>query len=132
MQGPPGHAKIASQQTNRARRKSSLKNHSCYDSRSDTSAANPSRRNARRRVPDTDGIKESDLAEFIHVPAQRINEIIADQESITPSIALRLAKYFGMSADFWMNLQLRWDLYHTQQAEWEDLNAISPARRGLT
>ncbi len=44
------------------------------------------------------GIKESELAEFIHVPAQRINEIITDQESVTPSIALRLAKYFGMSS----------------------------------
>jgi len=72
------------------------------------------------------GIKESDLAEFIHVPAQRINEIITDQESITPSIALRLAKYFGMSPDFWMNLQLRWDLYQTQKAESEDLKAIRP------
>jgi addiction module HigA family antidote len=72
------------------------------------------------------GIKESELAEFIHVPPQRIKEIIANQQSVTPSIALRLAKYFGMSADFWMNLQLRWDLYHTQQAESEDLNAIRP------
>ena len=57
---------------------------------------------------------------------KRINEIITSQKSVTPSIALRLAKYFGMSADFWMNLQLRWDLYHTQQAESEDLNAIRP------
>jgi addiction module HigA family antidote len=72
------------------------------------------------------GINQSELAEFIHVPAQRINEIITDRQSITPSIALRLAKYFGMSADFWMNLQLRWDLYHTQQAEPEDLNNIRP------
>ena len=72
------------------------------------------------------GIKESDLAKCIHVPAQRINEIITDQKSVTPSIALRLAKHFGMSADFWMNLQLRWDLYHTQQAESEDLSTIRP------
>lgn len=72
------------------------------------------------------GIKESELAEFIHVPAERITEIITDQQSATPSIALRLAKYFGMSPDFWMNLQLRWDLYHTQQAESQDLNAIRP------
>lgn len=72
------------------------------------------------------GINQSELAEYIHVPAQRINEIITDQKSVTPSIALRLAKYFGMSADFWMNLQLRWDLYHTQQAESEDLNTIRP------
>ena len=72
------------------------------------------------------GIKESDLAEFIHVPTQRINEIIINHQSVTPSIALRLARYFGMSPDFWMNLQLRWDLYHTQKAESEDLNNIRP------
>lgn len=72
------------------------------------------------------GIDETELAEFIHVPTQRIKEIITDRHSVTPSIALRLAKYFGMSPDFWMNLQLRWDLYQTQQAESEDLNAIRP------
>ena len=72
------------------------------------------------------GIKESELAEFIHVPAQRINEIITDRKSVTPSIALRLAKYFGMSADFWMNLQLRWDLYHAQQSEAKELAVIQP------
>ena len=72
------------------------------------------------------GIDQNELAQFIHVPRQRINEIITKQKNITPSIALRLAKYFGMSPDFWMNLQLRWDLYHTQQAESEDLNSIRP------
>src|SRR2546423_2303351 len=61
------------------------------------------------------------LADSIHVSPQSISEIISDQRRITPSIALRLAKYFGMSPDFWMNLQLRWDLYQTQQAESEDL-----------
>jgi addiction module HigA family antidote len=71
-------------------------------------------------------IDEHQLAESIHVPCQRIKEIISDHQSITPSIALRLAKYFGMSPDFWMNLQLRWDLYQTQQAESEDLNTIRP------
>ena len=64
------------------------------------------------------------LADSIHVSPQSISEIISNQRSITPSSALRLAKYFGMSPDFWMNLQLRWDLYQTQQAESEDLNAI--------
>src|SRR6266576_6339217 len=72
------------------------------------------------------GINESELAEFIHVPAQRINEIITNQQGVTPSIALRLAKYFGMSADFWMNLQLRWDLYQTQRTESETLKTIRP------
>jgi antitoxin HigA-1 len=64
-------------------------------------------------------IDEQQLAESIHVPYQYIKEIIADQKSITPSIALRLAKFFDMSPDFWMNLQMRWDLYQTQQAESE-------------
>lgn len=45
---------------------------------------------------------------------------------MTPSTALRLAKFFGMSADFWMNLQLRWDLYLTQQTEQDELKTIRP------
>jgi len=71
-------------------------------------------------------IDPNELARSIHVPAQNIFEIISYQRAVTPSIALRLAKYFGMSPDFWMNLQLRWDLYQTQQAESEDLKAIRP------
>jgi addiction module HigA family antidote len=71
-------------------------------------------------------IDEQQLAESIHVPPERIKEIITERKSINPSIALRLAKYFGMSPDFWMNLQLRWDLYQTQQAESEALNSIRP------
>lgn len=71
-------------------------------------------------------IDPRDLADSIHVSPQSISEIISNQKNITPSIALRLAKYFGMSPDFWMNLQLRWDLYQTQQAESDDLDAIRP------
>ena len=71
-------------------------------------------------------IDEQQLAESIHVPLQRIKEITSERKSVNPSIALRLAKYFGMSPDFWMNLQLRWDLYQTQQAEAKDLEAIRP------
>jgi addiction module HigA family antidote len=71
-------------------------------------------------------IDEQQLAKSIHVPHQRIKEKVSEKRSINPSTALRLAKYFGMSPDFWMNLQLRWDLYQTQQAESADLNAIRP------
>ncbi len=70
------------------------------------------------------GLTQRELADAIHVPYQRINEIINGRRGITPSTALRLAKFFGMSADFWINLQLRWDLYQVQQAEQETLNAI--------
>ena len=44
--------------------------------------------------------------------------------------ALRLAKFFEVSPDFWMNLQLRWDLYHAQQTESNDLMVIQPVRLG--
>lgn len=45
-------------------------------------------------------IDEQQLAESIHVPHQSITEIVSEKKSINPSIALRLAKYFGMSPDF--------------------------------
>lgn len=70
------------------------------------------------------GVTQRELADAIHVPYQRINEIIHERRSVTPSTALRLAKFFGMSADFWMNVQLRWDLYHAQQAEQDELKSI--------
>lgn len=55
------------------------------------------------------GITQRELADKIHVPYQRVNEIINKRRGITPSTALRLAKLFRVSEDFWMNLQLRWD-----------------------
>ena len=70
------------------------------------------------------GISQKDLADNIQVPYQRINEIINGRRGITPSTALRLAKFFGISADFWMNLQLRWDLYFAQQDENKVLEKI--------
>jgi addiction module HigA family antidote len=72
------------------------------------------------------GITQRELADAIHVPYQRVNEIVHQRRGITPSTALRLGKYFGMSADFWMNLQLRWDLYHAQTAEGRVLDTIQP------
>jgi len=72
------------------------------------------------------GITQRELANAIHVPYQRVNEIINGRRGITPSTALRLGKFFRVSADFWMNIQLRWDLYFAQQSEAEDLKSIKP------
>lgn len=72
------------------------------------------------------GLTQRQLAEAIHVPYQRVNEIVNQRRGITPSTALRLAKFFGMSADFWMNLQLRWELYRAQKAENRILDSIHP------
>jgi addiction module HigA family antidote len=75
------------------------------------------------------GLTQRELAQAIRVPYQRINELVNGRRGITPSTALRLAKYFGMSADFWMNFQLRWDLYHAQQSEAKELAGIQPYPR---
>lgn len=72
------------------------------------------------------GLTQRDLADAIRVPYQRVNEIINERRGITPGTALRLAKFFRMSADFWMNLQVRWDLYQAQQAEQKALKSIRP------
>ena len=72
------------------------------------------------------GLTQRELANSIHVPYQRINEIINKKRGITPSTALRLAKFFGMSEDFWMNLQLRWDLYRAKRSEENELRMIKP------
>jgi len=69
---------------------------------------------------------QKQLADQIHVPYQRINELINGKRGMTPSTALRLAKFFGNSADFWLNLQLRWDLYHAQKYEASALQKIFP------
>lgn len=74
------------------------------------------------------GLTQRELADAILVPYQRINEIVNGRRGITPSTALRLAKFFDMSAGFWMNLQLRWDLYHAQLEEKEELEAIKPRK----
>ena len=70
------------------------------------------------------GITQRDLADAVHVPYQRVNEIVNERRGITPSTALRFAKFFGNSAGFWMNLQLRYDLYEAKQDEGEVINEI--------
>ena len=55
-------------------------------------------------------VSQYQLAKEIGVPARRINEIVHGQRRISADTALRLARYFGTSERFWMNLQTRYDL----------------------
>ena len=71
-------------------------------------------------------LTQRELAAAIHVPYQRVNELVNGRRGITPSTALRLAKYFAVSPAFWLNLQLRWDLYHATRSEARELEAIEP------
>ena len=72
------------------------------------------------------GFTQQELALAIHVPYQRVNELVNGKRGVTPSTALRLAKFFNTSADFWMNLQQCWDLYRAQQSEADQLELLQP------
>lgn len=56
------------------------------------------------------GISQYRLAKDISVPRRRINEIVHGMRAVTADTALRLSRYFGMTEQFWMNLQIRYDL----------------------
>ncbi len=73
-------------------------------------------------------ITQRQLADSLHMPYQRVNEIVNGRRGITPGTALRLAKYFGTSEGFWMNLQLRWDLHRAHRSEARVLMDIRPRR----
>jgi addiction module HigA family antidote len=64
------------------------------------------------------GLSMNRLAQEIHVPANRISAIIAGQRSITGETALRLARYFGTTPAYWVNLQAHYDL-EAARDEWE-------------
>ncbi len=56
------------------------------------------------------GLSQNQIANNIGVPPRRINEIVLGKRRVTADTALRLAKYFGMSPDFWLGLQMDYDL----------------------
>lgn len=56
------------------------------------------------------GMSANALARALHVPAPRINDIVRERRAVTPDTALRLARYFDTTAQFWLNLQTAFDL----------------------
>jgi len=61
------------------------------------------------------GISQSRLARDLSVPVGRVNDIVQGKRSITPDTALRLAVYFNMTPEFWINLQSHYDLKLAKQ-----------------
>jgi len=79
------------------------------------------------------GITQTELAERMEIPFQRVNSLVNGRRGVTPDTALRLSKVFGTTPGFWMNHQLRWDLFHAQQEAGDALERIKPVpRRDLT
>lgn len=59
------------------------------------------------------GLSQQELAEKIAVPRRRINEIIKGKRAISPDTAWRLARIFQMTPEYWLNLQMKMDLWQT-------------------
>lgn len=78
----------------------------------------------RKEFLDPMGMTQRELADGIKVPYQRVNEIVNGKRGVTPSTALRLAKFFGTTSGYWLNLQQRVDLYEAQQKEREEIEGI--------
>lgn len=72
------------------------------------------------------GITQHKLAVSIGVPPRRINEIVHGKRAITADTALRLGKYFGTSAQFWLNLQTHYDLDLAEDRVADQVAAITP------
>lgn len=73
------------------------------------------------------GMTQSELAERIRVSYPRVNEIVNGRRGVTPDTALRLARLLGTSAEFWLNGQRNWDLWHAIHSEAaEEIEEIEP------
>ena len=72
------------------------------------------------------GITQNKLAVSIGVPPRRINEIVHGKRGVTADTAIRLARYFGTSEEFWMNLQSNYELRIERRALREQIDLISP------
>lgn len=74
-------------------------------------------------------LTQRDVADAIGVPYQRVNELVNGRRGITPSTALRLARFLGTTPELWLELQLRWDVFHAERAEATALGRIRRHRR---
>ena len=72
------------------------------------------------------GLTQYRLAQSIHVPQTRIAAIIKEGRAITADTALRLARFFGTSVEFWMNLQSQYDADMAREALGKELESIEP------
>lgn len=73
-------------------------------------------------------LKPYTLAKKLHVPRTRIERLAAELTPVTPDTALRLAKFFGTTAQFWMNMQSSFDLATEAEAKKAEIDAIEQLR----
>ena len=121
----------------------SPKSKSRTTTRRPTSAAGVSRRVPRHRTPTHPGemlleeflrplgVTQSAFAIRLGVSFPRLNEIVRGKRAVTPDTALRLERVLGMPADFWLGLQLDWDLWQAKRSgQTDEIDSLEPLLTG--
>ena len=73
------------------------------------------------------GLTQKELARRLRVSYPRVNDLIHGRRGVTPDTALRLAQYFGTSPEFWLHLQLAYDLYRARsKGDWREIEPFRP------
>ena len=74
-------------------------------------------------------LTQTEVAQRLGISFPRLNELIKGKRGVTPDTALRLERLLGQSADFWLTLQLHWDLWHAMHgAESKEIQKIKPLK----
>src|SRR5262249_55793573 len=68
------------------------------------------------------------LAAALHVPRTRVERLVREETPITPDTALRLARYFGTTAEFWLGIQARFDVETARRSLDKDIASIKPRK----
>ena len=72
------------------------------------------------------GLSVAKLAEALGVSRQSVNELVHERRSLSPNMALRLARLFGTSPQYWLNLQRGIDIWDSLELDFEGIEAIEP------
>lgn len=81
-----------------------------------------------RRFLEDIGRSQADAARALGIKATRLNEVVKEKRGISADTALRFAAYFGTTAQFWLNVQCAWDLWHELQRGSQTYGAIRQRR----
>lgn len=75
------------------------------------------------------GMSVNALSKELYVPAQRLNEIVRERRGVTADTAMRLARYFGTTEQFWLNLQTEYDLRRARAEKSDQINKLIKPRK---
>ncbi|HET8850021.1 MAG TPA: HigA family addiction module antitoxin [Marinobacter sp.] len=75
------------------------------------------------------GMSVNALSKELHVPAQRLNEIVRERRGVSADTAMRLARYFGTTEQFWLNLQTDYDLRRARAEKSDQINKLIKPRK---